>query len=297
LKETDKEIIYGNSENYDLSKIEATEQELLDIDSDDDTPLFRKEPSSEGESDESDEDSEVFSDDDESDLEGVHPLNQDLYEDLKKPDKKRKGEKQGPRVTKKQRRKKYEQDLEEFEEEEQKKCDDVEANVRLRCIQQLNFVSKDETKRKEVMDVYPDFFDEDFSSLSTEELLEKRVKLKQAKAVSGVYARTQNNYRFLSKGLEGISREFFGYEGAADTIHNLFQEHANESIFEQLGKIRLDNVAESSTYDKALQLLLPSAEWIFNAYRSAKQQKIIDEELQRELSPEEIADLERDLPN
>jgi hypothetical protein len=288
-KECGKQLICEDRKLYNLSKIEEKEV-VIEDEEDDNEPLFANSDSEE----EEEEEEEL------SDVEGVDFENHDLYKDLPKKEgaKKRKRGSSGQNARK-SRQKKLEKDLEEFEEKEKNEFSDAAGIIRMRAVSQLQFAQAEPTYRKQITDVFPEFFDNvNFEELDNDELLSRRRKMLNALTIHGVHNGTKNEYKLFSMIVAGIAKKVLDFPGDPTELHNMFQAKAANTIFKRLGKLRPDlNNFETSWMNHIMDVAVPACEYLFSASNSVAFENQLNEVFDSYMDPKEMMETEQEMAN
>jgi hypothetical protein len=259
-----KKIVYGNASNYDLSSIERPEDEIDEIDDDEKTPLYRKDPETDSDADR-DVDEEAPEDD-------VDDVIQDLAADLKEPEPepvkpvKRKLPKIEHEVTKKPKKDATQNLLEEIDMSEQNQgmnenLSKEDLIIRHRILHQLKYIqgTPGNPDLELLNDRNPSFLSRNFDQMTYQELKDAYREYANHKAMNGMICGIENRYNGIESVVHQFARSALDYHGDPTIFTGHLKGMRHEAVLSAIAKSNPYTKAQISTVDQLASVVLPMA--------------------------------------
>jgi hypothetical protein len=258
LKVTNKLILFGNDQNFDLTSIERTEEEIADVEEDNE-PLYRKPPP------EAIEESQAPEGDPED---PVNLLGTDLIEpeDEPKPVKKRKAQEETAK-SKKPKKDATQTLLEAIDESEQKSgnienLSKEDMVIRHRILHILKYIQAGAPGNPDQVllnDRNLSFLQRNFDKMSFQELKDAYREYANHKSMNGMICGIENRFN----GLEGIvhqaARHLLGWEGDPSIFTGHLKGMRHESVLGAIARSNPYKQEKISSLDQLANVILPMA--------------------------------------
>lgn len=272
IKESEElglQLVYGNSEGYNLSSLEQSPDEILDFSDDDQEPLFLDQEPQEDEN-----------------LEGIDPLDpeDDAVEDLK-ADLKPKKRSLEPKEKKSKKAKKEPSLMEQIDQsdgkenihEELSKEDNILA-YRLRNI--LGFVQENECPDQRLLaKKWPEFFQLNIEQLPFRELKDVYRRYFNIKKLSQLVSGISSKYDYAEAMIGQFFRSQLGFEGDPKIFLGHFEGLKQDSIINGLSQVNPYKKVEISGFDQAVGVMAPVLAAGIAVYQQNKQKEKLNENL------------------